>query len=182
MKDVLDEVVKWTEQWEKKTAHGGHQGVANIGCLQAGYPWRVSRTPDRADLFLDLRVPPSMTLQQARREARELFRDLQKKYPDYGLEFETFVSVPGATIAADHPMVKAIEANHQRVTGKPPGHDTVLWCSDASVMTRFAIDTVNYGPSSGPRDAEGEKVEIKTLVDITRIYALTAAELCGAHL
>src|SRR5438270_2704489 len=33
MKDVLDAVVKWTEQWEKKTAYGGHQGVANIGCL-----------------------------------------------------------------------------------------------------------------------------------------------------
>ena len=182
MKDVLDAVVKWTEEWEKKTAHGGHQGVANIGCLQAGYPWRVSRTPDRADLFLDLRVPPSMTLQQARREARALFRSLQKKHPDYGLEFETYVSVPGASIAADHPMVKTIEANHRRVTGKAAGHDTVLWCSDASVMTRFAIDTVNYGPSSGPRDAEGEKVDIKTLVDITKIYALTAAELCGAHL
>ena len=40
---------------------------------------------------------------------------------------------------------------------------------------------MNYGPSSGPRDAEGEKVEIKTLVDITKIYALTAAEICGVH-
>jgi hypothetical protein len=38
---------------------------------------------------------------------------------------------------------------------------------------------VNYGPSSGPRDKEGEKVRIRTLVDITKIYALTAAELCG---
>ena len=48
-------------------------------------------------------------------------------------------------------------------------------------MTRYGIETVNYGPSSGPRDAEGEKVIIKTLMDITKIYALTAAELCGAH-
>jgi acetylornithine deacetylase/succinyl-diaminopimelate desuccinylase-like protein len=63
--------------------------------------------------------------------------------------------------------------------GQPPERDVVLWCSDASVMTRYGIETVNYGPSSGPRDKDGEKVAIKTLVDITKIYVLTAAELCG---
>jgi acetylornithine deacetylase/succinyl-diaminopimelate desuccinylase-like protein len=122
-----------------------------------------------------------MAMQAARREARKLFLELKKRYPDYGLEFETYVSVPGATISADHPMVQAIEKNHQQVMGQPPKRDVVLWCSDASVMTRYGIETVNYGPSSGPRDAEGEKVSIKTLMDITKIYALTAAELCGAH-
>jgi hypothetical protein len=49
------------------------------------------------------------------------------------------------------------------------------------VLSRYGIETVNYGPSSGPRDADGEKVKIKTLVDITKIYALTAAELCGVE-
>jgi acetylornithine deacetylase/succinyl-diaminopimelate desuccinylase-like protein len=78
-------------------------------------------------------------------------------------------------------MVLAIERNHQQVMGRLPERDTVLWCSDASVLTRFGCPTVNYGPSSRPRDAEGEKVAIKTLVDITRVYALTAAEICGAH-
>ena len=179
--DVMDAVVKWIPSWEKRTAYGGHQGVANLGCVHAGYPWRVSRTPDRADLFLDLRVPANMSMQDARREAKNLFTELKQEFPDYGLEFETFISVPGAKISADHPMVKAIEVNHRRVMGQPPRHDTVLWCSDASVLTRYGIETVNYGPSSGPRDAEGEKVAIKTLVDVTKIYALTAAELCGAH-
>jgi acetylornithine deacetylase/succinyl-diaminopimelate desuccinylase-like protein len=122
-----------------------------------------------------------MSMQDARREAKNLFTELKQEFPDYGLEFETFISVPGAKISADHPMVKAIEVNHRRVMGQPPRHDTVLWCSDASVLTRYGIETVNYGPSSGPRDAEGEKVAIKTLVDVTKIYALTAAELCGAH-
>jgi acetylornithine deacetylase len=179
--DVLGSVVKWIENWEQKTAYRGHKGVANLGCIRGGEPWRVSRTPQRADLFLDLRVPPHMSMQDARREIKSLFLDLKGRYPDYGLDFETYVSVPGATIAADHPMVKALEMNHQRVMGKAPKRDVVLWCSDASVMTRYGIETVNYGPSSGPRDSEGEKVKIKTLVDITKIYALTAAELCSVQ-
>lgn len=78
-------------------------------------------------------------------------------------------------------MIKAIEANHEFIMGKRPEREVVTWCSDASVLSRYGIDTVNYGPSSGPRDAEGEKVTIKTLVDVTKIYALTAAELCGVQ-
>ena len=179
--DVLDAVVKWAPGWEQKTAYRGHKGIANLGCIRGGHPWRASRTPERAELFLDLRVPPHMAMQEARREARTLFLELRKQHPDYGLEFETYVSVPGASISPDHPMVKAIERNHERLMGEAPKCDVVLWCSDASVMTRYGIETVNYGPSSGPRDAEGEKVRIQTLVDITKIYALTAAELCSTQ-
>ena len=76
-------------------------------------------------------------------------------------------------------MIRAIDSNHERIMGKPPEREVVTWCSDASVLSRYGVETVNYGPSSGPRDQEGEKVKIQTLVDITKIYALTAAELCG---
>ena len=177
--DVLDAVRDWIPVWEEKAAHNGQRGVANLGCIRGGHPWRASRTPERAELFLDLRVPPRMTLQEARREARALFEEIKKRYPGYPLDFETYVSVPGATISSDHPMVAAIERNHRRLLGKEPERGVVLWCSDASVLTRYGIATVNYGPSSGPRDAQGERVKIKTLLDITKIYALTAAELCG---
>jgi acetylornithine deacetylase/succinyl-diaminopimelate desuccinylase-like protein len=118
-------------------------------------------------------------MSDARRDIHQVFLDLRKQHPDWGLEFETYVSVPGARISEEHEMIKAIEANHERIMGKAPEREVVTWCSDASVLSRYGIETVNYGPSSGPRDAEGEKVKIQTLVDITKIYALTAAELCG---
>ena len=118
-------------------------------------------------------------MSDARREVQQVFFELEHKHPDWGLEFETYVSVPGARVSEEHEMVKTIEANHQRIMGTPPEREVVTWCSDASVLSRYGIETVNYGPSSGPRDAEGEKVKIQTLVDITKIYALTAAELCG---
>ena len=69
---------------------------------------------------------------------------------------------------------------HTRVMGSAPKRTTVQWCSDASVMTRYGIETLNYGPSSGERDQEGEKVAIQTLVNVTKVYALAAAEICGA--
>jgi acetylornithine deacetylase len=179
MHEVLDAIYAWIPGFESQTTFNGKRGVVNVGCIRGGHPWRASRTPDRTDVFLDLRVPPNLPLADARRCVKTLVLDLQKRFPDYGIDFETFVSVPGAQIAENHELVRTIDAAHARVMGASPRRDTVLWCSDASVMTRFGIETVNYGPSSGPRDAEGEKVAVETFVNITKVYALAAAEICG---
>jgi acetylornithine deacetylase/succinyl-diaminopimelate desuccinylase-like protein len=181
MKEILDPIYNWISAWERKATYDGQPGVVNVGCIRGGFPWRVSRTPDRTDIFLDVRVPPTMPLKEVRISIKQLVLDLRKLHPGYGIESETFVSVPGAEISKDHPLVKTIESCHKRVLGNAPKHATVVWDSDASVMTRFGIETLNYGPSSGPRDAEGEKVAIETLVNTTKVYALAAAEICGAH-
>ena len=181
MYEAMDSVMKWIANWEKNAAHGGKKALVNLGGIRGGHAWRASRTPEKTDLFLDVRVPPTIPMTDARRNIQQMFLELEKKHPDWGLEFETYVSVPGARISEEHEMIKAIDSSHELIMGKRPERDVVTWCSDASVLSRYGIETVNYGPSSGPRDAEGEKVAIKTLVDVTKIYALTAAELCGVQ-
>ena len=179
MHTLMDPILKWIANWETKAAHGGKKAIVNLGGIRGGHAWRASRTPEKTDLFLDVRVPPTIPMNEARREIQQLFLDLEKQHPDFGLEFETYVSVPGARIEESHELIRVIDANHERIMGTPPEREVVTWCSDASVLSRYGVETVNYGPSSGPRDKEGEKVKIQTLVDITKIYALTAADLCG---
>ena len=181
MYELMEPVMKWIAAWEKNASHGGKKALVNLGGIRGGHAWRASRTPEKTSLFLDVRVPPTIPMSEARRNIQQMFFELEKKHPDWGLEFETYVSVPGARISEEHEMVRAIDANHERIMGAPPQREVVTWCSDASVLSRYGVETVNYGPSSGPRDKEGEKVQIKTLVDITKIYALTAAELCGVQ-
>lgn len=179
MHELMSPVMAWIVGWEKKAAYRGKKAIVNLGGIRGGHAWRASRTPEKTDLFLDVRVPPTMQMSEARREVQQLFVELERKHSDWGLEFETYVSVPGARISEQHEMIQAIDRCHDRIMGKKPERETVVWCSDASVLSRYGIETVNYGPSSGPRDKEGEKVQIKTLVDITKVYAITAAELCG---
>ena len=56
----------------------------------------------------------------------------------------------------------------------------VRWLSDASVLSRYGVATLNYGPSSGLPGGEGESMETRALVDTARVYAMTAARVCGA--
>lgn len=179
MKSVLDDVIEWADQWQKKTPYGNKTGLVNLGGIKGGNAWRASRTPERTDLYMDVRVPPTMSMPDARRQVKELVATLRQKYPESGIQFETYVSAPGAEISGDHEMVQAIEASHTKVMGTPPDEDTVIWGSDASTMTRYGIETINYGPSSGLRKADGEKVTIETMVNITKVYALAIARILG---
>jgi acetylornithine deacetylase len=176
---VLDDVLAWIPEWERRSAYRGIDGVVNVGALRAGQPWRVSRTPNRADLFLDIRVPPTMTMNEARAEFAALVRSLRERHADAAIESEVFVTAPGAEIDEAHPLIAAIDAGHTEVFGAPPERDTVRWFSDASALTRYGIETVNYGTSSGLPDPDGENLEIAGLRDIARVYAQVAVEICG---
>lgn len=178
MRQVLEEVLAWIPEWERRARYRGLDGVVNVGSVRGGHPWRVSRTPERTDLFVDIRVPPTMPMVQAKRELDALVRRLRAGHPEYGIEHEVFVTAPGAEIDERHPLVQAIDESHGRVFGAPPERDVVRWFSDASALTRYGIETVNYGTSSGLPGPDGESLEIDGLVKIATVYALAAARVC----
>src|SRR5579859_7593858 len=178
MREVIDDVLAWIPSWERIATYRDTPGVVNIGSIRGGQPWRVSRTPNRTDLFLDLRVPPTMRMQDAKRHLAQLVRELRAKHPSHELEYEVFVTAPGAEIDEAHPLIKAIDAGHERVFGALPERDVVRWFSDASALTHYGIETVNYGTSSGLPGPDGESLEISGLVKIATVYALVAAHLC----
>jgi succinyl-diaminopimelate desuccinylase len=116
----------------------------------------------------------------ARRQVLDMVRGLRERFPEYGIEAEVYVTAPGAEIAEDHALVAAIDASHEQVFGTRPERDVTRWFSDASVLTRYGIATVNYGTSTGLMDtAKGENLEIEELVETAKVYALAAARVCG---
>jgi acetylornithine deacetylase/succinyl-diaminopimelate desuccinylase-like protein len=173
MRPVLDAVLEWLPRWEERMSYDSVRGVANVGGIEGGFGWRASRTPYRTDLFVDLRVPPSVSMADARREALEFARSLD------GVEAEVYVTAPGAELAEDHPLVSALDSAHAEVFGASPARDVVRWFSDASVLSRYGIATVNYGTSSGLPDAElGENLAVDGLVKTAEVYARAAMRVC----
>jgi acetylornithine deacetylase/succinyl-diaminopimelate desuccinylase-like protein len=150
-----------------------------VGAVEGGFGWRVSRTPHRTDLFLDVRVPPTKSMTTARSQVLEMVRGLAERFPGHRIEGEVYVTAPGAEIADDHPLVGALDAAHAEVFGSVPDRDVTRWFSDASVLTRYGIATVNYGTSSGLLDTvKGENLEIAGLVKTAEVYARAAMKVC----
>jgi acetylornithine deacetylase len=179
MRDVLDAVLAFAPEWEEWTSYGGKPGVVNVGAISGGFAWRVSRTPHRTDLFVDFRVPPTMPMAEARAALSRFIRGLRDRFPGHGIEWEIYVTAPGSEIAEDHPLVGAIDQAHTQVFGAKPERDTVRWFSDASALTRYGIESVNYGTSSGlPDPVLGENLDIDGLVKVADVYARVAQKIC----
>jgi len=182
LRDVLDAVLEWIPTWEgdPENAYRGAKAIVNVGAVEGGFGWRVSRTPHRADLFLDVRVPPTKEMATARGQVLDLVRDLAERFPEHGIEGEVYVTAPGAEIAEEHPLVGALDEAHAEVFGAAPERDVTRWFSDASVLTRYGIATVNYGTSTGLLDTvKGENLEIDGLVKTAEVYARVATKVCG---
>ena len=174
MRSVLDRVLEWLPEWEAEMSYGEVRGVASIGAIQGGFGWRASRTPYSTDLFLDLRVPPDVPMADARRRALAFLRGLD------GVESEVYVTAPGAVIDEASPVLAAVAEAHEEVFGSAPERDVTRWFSDASVLSRYGIATLNYGTSSGLPDAElGENLEVDGLVKTAEVYARAAQKVCG---
>ncbi|HEX4746177.1 MAG TPA: M20/M25/M40 family metallo-hydrolase [Gaiellaceae bacterium] len=182
MQDVLAAVLEWIPTWEDdpENAYRGARAIVNVGAIDGGFGWRVSRTPHRTDLFLDVRVPPTKEMATARAQVLGLVRRLAERFPEHGIEGEVYVTAPGAEIPEEHPLIGALDAAHSEVFGAPPERDVTRWFSDASVLTRYGIATVNYGTSSGLLDTlKGENLEIDGLVKTAEVYARAAMKVCG---
>lgn len=180
--ELLDAVREWIPTWENDPSNGyrGAKAIVNVGAIQGGFGWRVSRTPHHTDVFLDVRVPPTKPMGVARREVLDFVRSLGDAHPDWGVEGEVYVTAPGAEIEEGHPIVAAIDMCHDEVFGGTPERDVTRWFSDASALTRYGIPTVNYGTSTGLMDVEkGENLEIDGLVKTAEVYARVAMEVCG---
>jgi acetylornithine deacetylase len=182
MREVLDAVLEWIPTWEAdlENAYRGAKAIVNVGAIEGGFGWRVSRTPHRTDLFLDVRVPPTKEMAVARSQVLDMVRGLAERFPDHGIEGEVYVTAPGAEIDEGHELIGALDAAHAEVYGTAPERDVTRWFSDASVLTRYGIATVNYGTSSGLLDTvKGENLEIAGLVQTAEVYARAAMKVCG---
>jgi acetylornithine deacetylase len=182
LRDVIDAVLEWIPSWENdpENAYRGAKAIVNVGAVEGGFGWRVSRTPHRADLFLDVRVPPTKEMATARGQVLDMVRDLAERFPEHGIEGEVYVTAPGAEIAEEHPLVGALDDAHSEVFGSAPERDVTRWFSDASVLTRYGVATVNYGTSTGLLDTvKGENLEIDGLVKTAGVYARVAMKVCG---
>ena len=182
MREVLDAVLEWIPSWEDdpENSYRGAKAIVNVGAIEGGFGWRVSRTPHRTDLFLDVRVPPTKEMAVARDQVLGFARTLAERFSEHGIEGEVYVTAPGAEIAEDHALVAAVDEAHADVFGSRPERDVTRWFSDASALTRYGIATVNYGTSTGLLDTvKGENLEIDGLVRTAEVYARAAMKVCG---
>ena len=144
-----------------------------------------SITPDKAVLRGSMGLMPYEEIEDARRQLEDHLSHiaatdpwLREHQPEISIE-DGYLAA-GAEIPVDHPIVKAVQQNYQRSTGREPLIEGRLGAAD----TRFLIHTgetptVIFGPGvTAQMHANNENVPVDNLITATKVLALTIYEWC----
>ncbi|MGQ0572435.1 MAG: M20 family metallopeptidase [Armatimonadota bacterium] len=141
----------------------------------------------RCIVTVNVRTVPGQTADSVQADLERVLFAVGGDEPHYGSRVEVFNPVRHPhSIPDTDPLVQAIAMAHTQIRGDRPeiglgprrGAVADSWFFIESGIERTTV----YGPGSiGPDfvDRPDERIAVKDLVDCTKIYALTAATLCG---
>jgi acetylornithine deacetylase len=183
---VVKHLIRFKERFAERTPYKGYKGLVNIASVSGGRPWKASRSPDSVSFYLDIRYPPGLSPMHIRAAVDEMLVELNRELRDLKAVQTPYCTNPPTEISEDDYIAKSIKQHHKAVFSKEPKVVYQLWYSNAPPLNAMGAKAVNYG-SAGSRRIEGltlsdkdrEYVHVGDLVDISRVYAAVAVDICS---
>jgi acetylornithine deacetylase/succinyl-diaminopimelate desuccinylase-like protein len=156
--------------------------ILNIGTISGGT--KHNQVPDRCTITLDIRLLPSQDPHDVKRQVEHMIEDLRTTVDsriDATVDFsEHWLSGPRLPyeIAADAPIVQALDHAVRTVTSIPPVyHGVPFWC-DLVALKDFGVNGVNFGPGDPPYNFPDEYVYEAQYLQAVDVYERLIREFC----
>jgi len=153
-------------------------------------PGFVSIIPNESLLEFDVRYTPSQPPNQIISEIRKCIMNMRKDDPEIDAEVDYITvktgnqeykeDIPPFHTPSNIPQVKILRKIIKRVTNKNP--KCILWpfATDGAFISKAGSVTLGFGPGDyRVVHSENEYVKIESLIQATKIYALSAINLLG---
>ena len=131
----------------------------------------INIVPDSCVAFGDIRILPGVTKEYIEKEIRKKLRKLKIKY-----KLTSFVYVPPVFVKPTEPIVKILQKNSQQILNKKLITEGSGPWSDMWMFIEKGIPVINFGCDGKGVHNKNECVEIKSVIDVTKIYSLTALD------
>ncbi len=131
----------------------------------------INIVPDYCEAFGDARILPGITKEFMEREIREKIDKLGVKY-----KLIPIVYVPPVFINPEEPLVRILKNNAKYILKKEPLAEGSGPWSDMWMFIEKGIPAVNFGCDGEGMHDKNEYVEIRSVIDVTKIYSLTALD------
>ncbi|MEV0347671.1 M20 family metallopeptidase [Nonomuraea sp. NPDC050680] len=139
--------------------------------VRAGTEEQVNVIPATASVFIDVRTIPGVEHKPVAERVAAL-----AAFEGISAEVSILVDRPPVDVPVSDPVVVALAAAHQHVTGAAPVYGGVPGSTDGTVLTHWGgIPSVVYGPGGKwiAHQAD-EYVEVAEIVRCTRVFAEAA--------
>lgn len=131
----------------------------------------INIVPDSCTAFGDTRILPGITKEFMEKEIKKQLDKLKVKY-----KLTPIVYVPSVFIERDKAIVKFLKNNTKEILNKEPITEGAGPWSDMWMFIDKGIPAVNFGCDGAGMHDKNEYVEIRSVIDVTKIYALTTLD------
>jgi acetylornithine deacetylase/succinyl-diaminopimelate desuccinylase-like protein len=183
---IQSAVMDWAPGYSERNEFMGERPSVTIAAVKGGLTWRLSRNPFEASLYIDVRTVPGQTADQVKRELRALLKNVaaESGEPEAGLSF--YVNDPATLIDPGQPVIGAMRAAHEEITGAAAEPVIRLPAADSTHFNRYDIPCAVYGPGgfSHPdagtwMHAAGEHISVANMLTAARVYLAAALDICS---
>jgi acetylornithine deacetylase/succinyl-diaminopimelate desuccinylase-like protein len=182
---VVEAIERWAVDFEaqrtRQTVCGEVRPKAQVGAIRGGIPWRPNRSSPYCALYVDVRTLPDEDTDWVTASLRDAIDAV-----GVGAELELVMSKAGREGRGVEPLVRAIGTAHRSVRGSDlptvaPTTVLSMW-RDTNVFNGAGMPSVTFGPHRGQADVQGDgHFELDDLVEMTKMYALTALQVCAGY-
>lgn len=134
---------------------------------------------DKCTIRAERRTLPGETKNGVTKEFYQIIEELKKNQPDFSASVECSIWRDPYEITRDRTIVKKLETATENVLGNHPGFTGHTWWEDSAILGQAGIETIIFGPAGGGIHEKTEWVQIKSVVDLSRILYATAIEFCN---
>lgn len=159
----------------------------SVGLISGGE--KVNIVPSKAEAEVDIRILPGMDyelikgeIDQIRKKYNEL---LEKTYPNLralgieGITVDEVLRFDPSYQKLDSPLINLVRNVIKNVSGTEPLLFMHTGGTDARFFRAKGIPTICYGAGSETAHGNNEYVSINSLVEVTKIYALSTMDFLG---
>ena len=189
---LVDRLKQWDLDYSQRHRYDSGMGIMephlNIGAIEGGWPFKPSYAVALCNIYIDLRVTPSMNPMEALHELEAELRNISASDPQLKYEIEIFASnVPSTVTPPDNYLVQSGLRAQELVLGQkqeqfPVGQANLS--NDSNIFRQHGVPAIKCGPAGGKIPAnvpeladEGERLSIEDLVTATKIYVAIALDI-----
>jgi succinyl-diaminopimelate desuccinylase len=131
----------------------------------------INVVPDFCCAFGDARILPGI-------EKEFIEKEIRKKLDKLGIKYKLtpIVYIPATFIEPKETIVQILKRNAEEILKSTIGTEGAGPWSDMWMFIERGIPAVNFGCEGGGMHDKNEYVDIKSMVQVTKIYALTACD------
>jgi len=185
---VIQAIEEWAAEYEKRNSLEFEDGVivpkVNIGAIRGGLPYRISQTPGVCSIYVDVRLNPTQSPLEVRKELESVIKKTGVEYT-----IENYLYHQGYIANNVDRLIESVKKAHERELGYPPKKVLTPYCSmwrDINVFNEYKIPAITYGPTAYVYKNIGRAgiraLKKQELLQVSKIYGLIALDICkGIH-